>query len=155
MLIAVTKAGFLSCCEMLLDVSGRYQLRRTILHIALGLLLWIVFGYYWSIVVQRPITEQTRIALIIVGTLVGVLSLLSVWWIAHNKAIARRSERRRDRRPGVMPPPADFLGRTFVAQNEDDLRRARYVEIHLVQVSDDSAPGHKIFRVTNSLPETP
>ena len=40
---------------------------RTTLHIILGVLLWVVFIYYWYIVMKQPITDETRRALLVVG----------------------------------------------------------------------------------------
>jgi hypothetical protein len=83
---------------------------RTIVHIILGLLLWVVFCFYWHIVMQQPITEQTRRALIIVGTAVAVITIFDWFWIFHNLRIAKHS-RRRGRRaeppaPLATPRPA-------------------------------------------------
>jgi hypothetical protein len=129
-------------------------LGRTILHIILAVLLWSVFGYYWYIVVQRPLSDHTRIALTAVGSIIAVMTLFSTWWVYHNLRIARRSERRVRRREVAVAPERDFLGRTFVATSEYELKQASYVEVHLVQMDDAEMPDHKIFRVTESIPET-
>jgi len=128
-------------------------LGRTILHTILAILLWSVFGYYWYIVVQRPVSDHTRVALVAVGSIVAVLTLFSSWWVYHNLRIARQSERRLRRREQVMAPERDFLGRTFVATNVDELRHASYVEVHLVRMGDAEMPDHKIFRIIDTLPE--
>jgi hypothetical protein len=118
----------------------------------LGLLLWVVFAYYWHIVMQRPITEETRRALLIVGGIVAGITLFDLGWIFHNIRIARRS-RRRHRRAEAPAPAADFLGRTFMAQSDDALRRARYVEVTVVEMSDQAgSTGHKLFRVSDHVP---
>lgn len=119
---------------------------RTGVHITLGILLWIVFGYYWYIVFQRPITPHTQVALIGVSIIVVAMTLFLVYWIFHNRRIARRHPRRRRRFSAVAAPQADFLGRKVVAP--DELADARYIEIHLVEMSgnDGVAEMHKIFR---------
>ena len=126
---------------------------RTILHLLLGVLLWVVFAYYWYIVMQRPITAETQRALLIVGSIVAAITLFDLGWIVHNVRIARRS-RRRNRRPDAAAPSTDFLGRTFMAQSDEALRRARYIEVHVVEMSDDQAraTGHKLFRVSDRVP---
>jgi hypothetical protein len=118
----------------------------------MGLLLWVVFAMYWHLVMQQEITQETRRALIIVGTVVAVITVFDWFWIFHNLRIARRT-RRRDRRAERLPPTVDFLGRTFMAQ-DDLLRRARYVEVSVVMMGDEQeSAGHKLFRVSDTVPE--
>jgi len=119
----------------------------------LGVLLWVVFGYYWHLVMQQPVTDQTRHALIAVGAIVGSIALFDVFWVFHNRRIAKRS-RRRARPTQLDQPRRDFLGRTFMSQNDEDLRRAHYIEVHVLQMEDDEhESGHKLFRVTDRVPE--
>ena len=125
---------------------------RTIIHIVLGVLLWVVFGFYWHLVMQQPITGQTRHALIIVGTVVAAITVFDWFWILHNLRIARRT-RRRARRVEPPVPSVDFLGRVFTAQ-DDMLRRARYIEVTVVELADEHrSTGHKLFRVRDAVPE--
>jgi hypothetical protein len=124
---------------------------RTIIHIVLGLLLWLVFGFYWHLVMQQPIAEQTRRALVIVGTVVAAITVFDWLWIFHNLRIARRT-RRRGRRADPLLPRTDFLGRVFTAQ-DDVLRRARYIEVSVVEMADErETAGHKLFRVSDTVP---
>jgi hypothetical protein len=125
---------------------------RTIIHIVMGLLLWVVFAFYWHLVMQQPISEQTRRALIIVGTMVAVITVFDWCWIFHNVRIARTT-RRRGRRAEPPQPRADFLGRSFMAEDEM-LHRARYVEVSIVEMTDErESAGHKLFRVSDTVPE--
>ena len=48
---------------------------RTNIHLVLGIVLWVVFAFYWHLVMQQPITDETRQALIVVSTLVAVITL--------------------------------------------------------------------------------
>jgi hypothetical protein len=121
---------------------------RTILHILLGTLLWLVFGYYWYLVMQQPVTEQTQRALVIVGGLVAVITVFDVFWIFHNVRIARFGKRRTRRTAGEMPL-TDFLGRTYIAQSDEAVRAASYIEVHVVEIADDeSTVKHKLLRVS-------
>lgn len=129
------------------------KLMRTAIHLILGVLLWLVFVFYWHLVMQQPVTGETRRALIIVGAVVAAITIFDLFWIFHNQRIARRS-RRRGRREAAPQPSFDFLGRMFVAQSDEQLRRARYIEVHVVQMEDDEAAmGRKLFRVTDEVPE--
>jgi hypothetical protein len=127
---------------------------RTGVHIFLGILLWIVFGYYWYIVFQRPITPHTRLALIAVGIIVCVLTLFLVYWIFHNRRIARRFPRRKRRAPASEQPTIDFLGREMMIPGGDELVTAGYIEVRVVDMVDDEGRSqeHKVFRTREELP---
>lgn len=127
---------------------------RTILHIVLGVMLWVVFGYYWYIVMQRPVSAEMKHALLIVGIIVASITVFDFFWILHNVRIARRG-RRRKRREGELAPANDFLGRSFVMQGDDLIRRARYIEVHVVEMEDTEkqGAGYKLFRVTDVIPD--
>jgi len=125
---------------------------RTVIHIVLGIILWVVFSFYWHLVMQQPITRETERALVIVATLVAVITIFDWFWIFHNLRIARKS-RRHNRRTMPQMPATDFLGRTFTAQ-DDMLHRARYIEISVVEMADEKqSAGHKLFRVSDAVPE--
>jgi hypothetical protein len=126
---------------------------RTIFHIVLGTLLWVVFGYYWYLVMQQPVTDHTKRALIIVGSIVVFITLFDAFWILHNRRIAKYGKRR-DRRTVAEPPAIDFLGRTVIAQSDDAVRAARYIEVHVVEINDgDQVVKNKLLRVSELEPE--
>lgn len=126
---------------------------RTILHILLGALLWVVFGYYWYLVMQQPVTDHTKRALTIVGAIVAVITIFDAFWILHNLRIARYGKRR-TRQTAAEEPTLDFLGRSFIAQSEEAVRAARYIEIHVVEIADDqNSVKHKLLRVSELEPE--
>lgn len=126
---------------------------RTIFHILLGALLWLVYGYYWYLVMQQPVTDQTKRALVIVGGLVAVITVFDVFWIFHNVRIARFGKRRA-RRAAAEPPAADFLGHTYIAVSDEAVRAAAYIEVHVVEIADDKATvKHKLLRVSELKPK--
>jgi len=127
---------------------------RSILHIVLGVLLWVVFGYYWHIVMQRPVSAEMKHALTTVCIIVASITVFDFLWVIHNVRISRRS-RRQNRREGDTPPAKDFMGRAFVAQSDDMIRRARYVEVHVVEMADSEhrEAGYKLFRVSDVIPD--
>jgi len=113
-----------------------------------------VFGYYWSIVVSRPINEHTRTALAAVGSIVAGITFFSTFWIVHNLHIARRHNRRHARRAGATFPAQDYLGRTLVSRSNDELQRVPYIEVYIVEVSEESTHReHKVFHIPDGLPE--
>jgi hypothetical protein len=116
---------------------------RNFLHYLTSILLWILFGYYWYVVFERQITSKTIYPL---GILFGlsVLGLaVTLWWVAHNKRIARKGKRK-----NLMPAPQepfeqDNLARPIVAPPVTVLRTAREVTI---SVDDD---GNKVYAVVS------
>lgn len=102
---------------------------RNFLHYLFSILLWILFGYYWYVVVERQINREHLEPL---GILVGITALglaITLWWIAHNKRIASKGKRKT-----LMPPPAepfdfDNLNRPIVAPEMAVLRSAARVTI--------------------------
>ena len=125
---------------------------RNIIHILLGLLLWVVFCFYWHLVMQQPITDETKRALAIVATMVAVITLFDWVWIFHNLRI-HKNTRRRARRTMPRMPISDFLGRKFTEQ-DDMLRRARYIEVSIIEMADElESEGRKLFRVSDTVPE--
>ena len=126
---------------------------RTFFHIVLGSLMWVVFGYYWYLVMQQPVTEHTKRALTIVGLVIAVITVFDVFWIMHNIRVARKGKRRV--RPTAAAPPAqDFLGRSYVIPGDELVRAARYVEVHVIEVEDNQrVVQQKLLRVPELEPE--
>ena len=128
---------------------------RTIFHIVLGTLMWVVFGYYWYLVMQQPVTQHTKNALAIVGIIVAVITVFDGFWILHNIRVAKNGKRRT--RMTATPAPADdYLGRAYVTPGDELLLAARYVEIHVIEVEDDDGrvTEQKLMRVPELGPET-
>ncbi|MEN8005818.1 MAG: hypothetical protein ABFS42_02340 [Candidatus Krumholzibacteriota bacterium] len=114
---------------------------RNFLHFLFSILLWILFGYYWYVVVERQINREHLQPL---GILVGITALslaVTLWWIAHNKRIAAKGKRKT-----LMPAPAepfefDNLNRPIVAPDMALLQTAARVAINV----DDE--GNKVYTV--------
>lgn len=138
-------------CDSRSIAYGDPRMVRTTIHIVLGVLLWVVFCFYWHLVMQQPISDETRRALVTVGSIVGIITVFDWFWIFHNIRISRRS-RRRGRRADPPLPRTDFLGRVYMAQDEV-VRRARYVEVSVVEMADETqSAGHKLLRVSDTVP---
>ena len=114
---------------------------RNFLHYLFSGLLWILFGYYWYVVVERQIGREHLQPL---GILVGITALglaITLWWIAHNKRIAAKGKRR-----NLMPAPAepfdfDNLKRPITAPDMGLLKTAARVTIEV----DDQ--GNKVYSI--------
>ena len=128
---------------------------RTIFHIVLGTLMWVVFGYYWYLVVQQPVTQHTKNALTIVGIIIAVITVFDGFWIVHNIRVAKKGQRRTRMAPS--PPPAeDYLGRPYVMPGDELVHAARYVEVHVIEVEEDDRRviEQKLLRVPELRPES-
>ena len=129
---------------------------RTFFHIVLGALMWVVFGYYWYLVVQQPVTEHTKNALAIVGIIIAAITLFDFFWILHNIRVSRNGKRR-TRMTASPLPSEDYLGRPYVTPGGDELvLAARYVEVHVIEIAEDDerVVEQKLLRVPELGPET-
>jgi hypothetical protein len=127
---------------------------RTIFHIVLGTLMWVVFGYYWYLVMQQPVTQHTKNALAIVGVIVAVITVFDGFWILHNIRVSKNGKRR-SRMTATPPPTDDYLGRSYVTPGDDLVRAARYIEVHVIEVVEDDQRviEQKLLRVPELGPE--
>jgi len=121
---------------------------RHFLHIVISLLMWCLFGYYWYVVGQREIGDETLFALAVLGIVIVVGIVLTLWWVAHNKKLARRN--RRNTAPAAKPEPfdKDNLGRPIEAPDVAVLRDAPIVEVGVTrrgQDDDDEYGGIKVY----------
>jgi hypothetical protein len=114
---------------------------RNFLHYLISILLWILFGYYWYVVVQRQISRDSIQPLGILFAITVLGLAVTLWWIAHNRRIAARGQRR-----NLMPPPPepfqkDNLNRTIVAPDMALLKTARRVVVRV------DLEGRKVYTI--------
>ena len=120
---------------------------RSTIHAIIAVLLWVVFVRYWQIVMQRPMSEDTQLAIVTLGALAFLSALYLVVWVYYNVRLARRLHRRRARLMGVDTPMRDYMGRWIVVDHAADLRRANYIEIEVKRIiRPEGAIEEKIFR---------
>jgi hypothetical protein len=106
--------------------------RRRLRQITLAILSWILFGYYWWLVSRRRLNPETLTALSILVAAVGVVWLITLFWIRHNKRLDRKSgNRRRSRRLGPGSLGVDTLGRIVERSGDVLLSQARYIEVDI------------------------
>jgi len=122
--------------------------RRKSRQIALALLSWALFAYYWWLVSRRRLNPETLTALTILIVVIGLVWLGTLLWIRHNKQVARRAGgRRKNRRPGPPDAGTDTLGRIVETSGEHALLEAHYIEIDI-----DSELGLKRYHAPSMAP---
>jgi hypothetical protein len=104
---------------------------RLVLHVALAVLGWVLFIYFWRIVGERGLSPGALISLVAMAVFLAAVVISTTLWIMHNLKIAR-SNRRKDRRDvPELTYRHDKIG--YLIENEDfeTLREARLIEIDL------------------------
>jgi hypothetical protein len=128
--------------------------RRLLTHILIAVLCWVLFGYYWGLVAQRRVTENTLAAVQLLALIVVVIWAVTTVWIQHNRRrFAGRPDRRTRRTASGAREalaPHDTIG--YPVQVIDDygtLEEADYVEIEVYE--DEHV---KVFRVPGEVPQS-
>ncbi len=114
---------------------------RNFLHFLISILLWILFGYYWYVVVQRQIDRDSIQPLAILFAITALGLGITLWWISHNKRIAAKGKRKNFMSAPAEPFEFDNLKRPIVAPEMDLLQAAGRVTI---QVDDK---GNKVYTI--------
>ncbi|MFO7652694.1 MAG: hypothetical protein R6X25_02625 [Candidatus Krumholzibacteriia bacterium] len=113
---------------------------RHLLHGLASAAMWGVFVYYWIIVLGREIGPSTVRSLAILGVIIVLGLVVTLFWVRHNLRLAARLNRRRDAPPA--PPEVlerDTLGRPV---NAPPLAELRYAPVVDISVADD---GSKLY----------
>jgi len=105
---------------------------RQLFHAIFAVLIWVVFVYYWSLVIRRPMNPDTKMALTALAVLTAITTVVLWVWVYHNIRLHRKfRDRRRARRQAVLPDH-DYLGRPLVLKDADELLRAGRVEVVVI-----------------------
>lgn len=115
---------------------------RTVFHLVLALVGWVVFGWFWFAVMTRTPTADSAVGVLVVGVLLVVSVTLTVAWIRHNLVLSQKHAGRRSRVRAVVPDwSRDALGRTVAGPSWETLQEAEQIEIEI-----DPAAGRKTYR---------
>ncbi len=112
---------------------------RHIIHTVVSILMWLLFGYYWLVVSRREIGNDTIQALGVLSIVIILGILGTLWWVAHNKRLAKRN--RRNTPPPAVPEPfdVDYLKRPIIAPDIKILQAASVIDIELVPLTEEEA----------------
>jgi hypothetical protein len=112
---------------------------RMAFHVAIAVVGWVLFAYFWRVVGERGLSPGAVISLIAMATFLAIVIIMTTLWIVHNLRISRK-DRRTGNRPVVeVPYKVDKIGHTIESEGFDSLRSADLIE---VAVED----GKKIYR---------
>jgi hypothetical protein len=100
-------------------------------HWVASILMWIIFGWYWYLVMQRQVSPESLRAVALLAVMSACGLALTLWWVAHNKRLAARN--RRLGAPEAAPETAttDHLGRPLAGTAPAALREARVVTVRV------------------------
>ncbi len=112
---------------------------RIAFHIAIAVVGWILFAYYWRVVGERGLSPGAIISLIAMAIFLAVVVIITTLWIVHNLRISRSDRRTGNRPVAEVPYHQDKIGHTIEGEDFDSLRSADMIE---VTIKD----GKKIYR---------
>jgi hypothetical protein len=104
---------------------------RLVLHIALAVLGWILFIYFWRTVGERGISPGALISLAAMAVFLAAVIISTTLWIMHNLKIARTNRRKEGRDVPELTYKRDKIGCTIENESFESLREARLIEIDI------------------------
>ena len=112
---------------------------RMAFHVAIAVVGWILFAYFWRVVGERGLSPGAAISLISMAIFLAVVIIMTTFWIVHNLKISRSDRRTGNRPVEEVPYKKDKIGHTIEGEGFDSLKSADMIE---VAVED----GKKIYR---------
>jgi hypothetical protein len=111
-------------------------------------LSWGLFGYYWGLVAQRRITDNTVRSIQILLVLVLIIWALTGLWIQHNRRRFAGREDRRTRRAAIPDDAVtDAIGQVVHVAHATDLTSEAIIEVD-VRTDTDPESGYETRRKT-------
>ena len=115
---------------------------RLVLHVALAVLGWVLFVYFWRIVGERGLSPGAMISLVAMALFLAAVIVSTTLWIVHNLNIARTNRRKGRREVPDLPYRQDKIGYTIENEDFESLKGARFIEI-------DIERDRKIYRTAH------
>lgn len=102
---------------------------RLVLHVAIAVLGWILFVYFWRIVGERGLSPGAIISLVAMAIFLATVIISTTLWIVHNLRIARTNRRKGRREVPEIAYRQDKIGYTIVNEDFESLKGERLIEI--------------------------
>jgi hypothetical protein len=112
---------------------------RMAFHVAIAVVGWVLFAYFWRVVGERGLSPGAVISLIAMATFLAAVIIMTTLWIMHNLRISRRERRTGIRPVDELPYKQDKIGYTVESVDFTSLRGAELIEVSIDQ-------GKKIYR---------
>ncbi|MCK4351024.1 MAG: hypothetical protein KAX13_09200 [Candidatus Krumholzibacteria bacterium] len=112
---------------------------RLAFHVAIAVVGWILFAYFWRAVGERGLSPGAVISLIAMAIFLAIVIIMTTLWIVHNLRISRRDRRTGNRPVAEVPYHQDKIGHTIEGEGFDSLRSADMIEVAV-------EGGKKIYR---------
>ena len=112
---------------------------RMAFHVALAVVGWVLFAYFWRVVGERGLSPGAVVSLIAMATFLAVVIITTTLWIVHNLRISRSDRRTGDRPVAEVPYQVDKIGHTVESEGFDALKHADLIEVAVEN-------GKKIYR---------
>jgi hypothetical protein len=104
---------------------------RLVFHVALAVLGWVLFVYFWRIVGERGLSAGALISLIAMVAFVAAVIVSTTLWIVHNVNIARTNRRKGGREVPELPYRQDKIGYTIENEDFESLKGERFIEVDI------------------------
>jgi len=102
---------------------------RLVLHVALAVLGWVLFVYFWRIVGERGLSPGAMISLVAMAVFLAAVIISTTLWIVHNLNIARSNRRKGRREIPELPYRRDKIGYTIENEDFESFKSMRFIEV--------------------------
>ncbi len=102
---------------------------RMAFHVAIAVVGWILFAYFWRVVGERGLSPGAAVSLIAMAAFLAIVITMTTLWIVHNLKISRNDRRTGDRPVAEVPYHQDKIGHTIESEGFDSLRSADMIEV--------------------------
>ena len=121
---------------------------RIAFHVAIAVVGWILFAYFWRVVGERGLSPGVILSLIAMAIFLAAVIIMTTLWIVHNLRISRSDRRTGNRSVAEVLYQQDKIGHTIEGEGFASLRSANMID---VAVKD----GKKIYgRAKAGSPKT-
>lgn len=112
---------------------------RMAFHVAIAVIGWVLFAYFWRVVGERGLSQGAALSLIAMAAFLAIVIVMTTLWIVHNLKISRTDRRTGNRPVAEVQYQKDKIGYEIESEGFDSLRSADLIEVAVEE-------GKKIYR---------